>query len=247
MALIRFLPGFVRSKAFWVEDVQYILKNIPMKERHIVELFSGSAVISGNCAGSATLIDTDEVLCEILSRYDDQRVPEEFTSEMYFKYREEKDWWRYAFCLQKMAFSSIFRYSKSGFNVPKRSNLESIHVLPEYKKALSRWKKLQPVVLNQSYLELAPESFQGKILVADPPYEGSQASYNKKSFDYDTYWNYVDSLRYYARLVILFDRRENILKHFSINDISFYKQKTIRVNGKYEGDSDCMISLTTLK
>ena len=250
--LITFLPSFVGGKSYWVEDVRFLTKDYP----HFVEPFAGSAVLSANCAKTAHLNDIDIYLGLILSQFDQQIVPEEFTREMYYEVRGQEDWWRYAFCLSRMAFSGIFRHTKNGFNVQAKTgkNYEKVQVRDQYLSALARWKRLKPTITTYSYLDLDPSTFEGKTVILDPPYAGSVAWDNwcqnlrsHTAFNYEKYWEYVRETRKHAAIVILFDKRENIVTRFTPHDILFYKQKKIHVNGKYAQGIDAMVSLTTIK
>ena len=251
--LITFLPSFVGSKSYWVDDVRFLTKN----SRDFVEPFAGSAVLSANCAKTAYLNDLDPILCHILEHFDEQIVPDEFTREMFYQVRGEKDWWKYAFCLSRMAFSGIFRHTtKGGFNVQakKGKNYEKVCVREQYLAALARWKKLKPTVVSGSYLDLDPLTFEGKAVILDPPYAGSVAWDNwcqnlgkRTHFNYFEYWEYVNKVRKYADIVIVFEKRDNLFRRFEVADVLFYKQKIIHVNGKYSQSIDAMISLTTIK
>lgn len=251
--VITFLPSFVGSKSYWIDDVRHITKG----QTDFVELFAGSAVLSANCASTTFLCDIDPMICRILQDFNFQIVPEVFTREMYYKVRKQDDWWRYAFCLSRMAFSGVFRHTKNGFNVKAKDgkNYDEIRVRPQYEKALAKWRLLKPQVTCQSYEGINPESLEGKTVILDPPYEGSHAWGNWKqnlrtsqSFDYDAYWRYLSEVRKYASCVIVFDKRENLVYNkFSTREILFYKQRKMRVNGKYPAGVDAMIALTTLQ
>ncbi len=248
---ITFLPSFVGSKSYWIEDVRLLTR----EHTHFVEPFAGSAVLSANCASTAHLNDFDPILCRILAEFDQQIVPEEFTREEYYEVRGQDDWWRYAFCLSRMAFSGIFRHTKhGGFNVQAKpsKNYDKIHVREQYLQALTRWKRLKPTITSLSYIDIDPILFEGKTVILDPPYEGSLAWDNwcqnlrsHNAFNYTEYWRYVTDVRKYAAIVLLFDKRETILTHLSLGDILFYKQKKSRPNGRYSGNTDAMVSLTT--
>lgn len=244
-----FLPSFVGSKAYWVPDVRFLTR----KSGDFIEPFGGSAVLSANCASKALINDSDPYLCRILAEFDQQIVPEEFTKEMYYEVRGRSDWWRYAFCLSRMAFSGIFRHTANGFNVPIKTgkNYEKVMVREQYLIAFSRWKKLKPIITNGSYLDIDPGLYNGKTAIFDPPYAGSLAWDNwcqnlgsHTEFNYAEYWDYVQEVRKTAALVILFDKRENLKWRFTLHDILFYKQKKIHVNGKYAQDIDAMVSLS---
>jgi len=244
--LIKFFPSFVGSKAQWIKN-DVLREVVGDKENHIVELFCGSAVISANLAKSSLLVDIDPIICKILSRFDEQIVPEIFTAEDYFEKREADNWWQYAYCLQKMSFSGVFRYnaSKNKYNVPIKKNrdgtyyLMEINVRDEYLIALNRWKELHPGIINLSYLDIPIQNFKNSVVIFDPPYEGSKAAYNKE-FNYKLYWQIVERVREISNRVIVFDRVKNIQKN--LGDIECYTRK-MRVNGKYAGDEEGMCIL----
>lgn len=240
--MIKFLPSFVGSKAHWVPHIK---KLISTKE-DIIEPFCGSAVLSANLAKTTTLVDLDPYVCQILSKFDELIVPEIFTQENYFQCREKEDWWKYAFCLQKMSFSGVFRHSDNGYNVPVKKNIASVSLQEEYKTALRVWKKLNPTVINDSFLNLDLNLFVNKMIILDPPYEGSQASYNV-GFNYHDYWKWVSEIIPLAKYVFLFDRSTNIERKLKISQIRYLNQKKLRVNGKYDGDVETLVLLKTYK
>jgi len=232
---IRFLPSYVGSKQYWVSRLQDILDGRP-----IVELFAGSAVLSANFATRCILVDTDPMVTRILENFDKQIVPEVFTQEDYFAVRASKEWWRYAYCLQKMSFSGVFRYSKNGYNVPVKKNIQQISVRADYDRALKRWIELSPFVLNTSYTNVSYELINllgdDVVVVLDPPYEDSQAHYNRDGFNYTEYWSKVKSLRE-SFDVLAFDRESNIIRQgFEVSDT-----RKMRVNGAREGDSEAFV------
>jgi site-specific DNA-adenine methylase len=229
--LIKFLPSYVGSKAYWVD------KLAEYKGNDFIEVFSGSAVLSANLAKTAILNDTDPVINKIFSNYTKLIVPEKFTKEDYYTYRKDKNWWKYIYCLQKMSFSGVFRYSKNGFNVPMKNDLKKdfINVKDEYAKAKKRFKELNPTVLNKNYGDLDLKLFKDKVVIFDPPYEGSQAAYNKK-FDYVTYWDFVSKVSKIAKTTLIFDTQSNLEK-------AGYKviaTRKMRVNGSKEGDVEAL-------
>ena len=228
--MIKFLPSFVGSKQYWVSRLQPCLNNIPM-----VELFCGSSVLSANLASTAVLNDLDPMVSKILSRFDEQIVPEIFTQEDYFRVRKQEDWWRYAFCLQKMSFSGVFRYSKNGYNVPVKKQIESVELQEDYEKALCRWRDLSPTVLNVSYTDVPMSLCSGRTVILDPPYSGSKASYNT-GMNYEDYWSTVGFLKKCARSVLLFDRVHN----FQSQDIPIVATRKMRVAGHYDGDVEAI-------
>jgi hypothetical protein len=54
------------------------------------------------------------------------------------------------------------------------------------------------------------DDLRGKVVVMDPPYQGSQACYNDSRFDYHKYWEFVGRLRGVAKAVLLFDSIKNM-------------------------------------
>lgn len=240
--MIRFMPSYVGSKRLWVERLRGDLQGRP-----IAEMFCGSAVLSANLASKALLVDFDPMVASILSRFDEQVVPEVFTREDYYELRSRPDWWRYAYCLQSISFSGVFRYSeRSGYNVPAKGGADPAknkvnewNIRPSYEQALERWRDLNPTVLNTSYLDVTPDYIaetlgDDAVVVLDPPYEGSQASYNT-AFDYDAYWERVDVLRE-RFTTIVFDRVDNLISH----DLDVHGVRKMRVNGARPGDEEGM-------
>lgn len=132
-----------------------------------------------------------------------------------------------------MSFSGVFRYSKNGYNVPVKKNIKSISVRGEFEEALARYKELKPVVTNKSYLDIPLELMVGKVVVIDPPYEGSQASYNG-AFDYAEYWKRVSEITKVAKAVVLFDSVENIERR----GIPVLDTRKMRVNGARQGHGE---------
>lgn len=236
--MIKFLPSYVGSKAYWVEQLQ------PYKGSDIVELFAGSAVISANLAGTAVLNDRDEFIYKIFSNYEDLIVPEIFTEADYYRCRSQEDWWKYAYCLQKMSFSGVFRHSKNGYNVPmKKGYIDSVSIQGDYNEAKERYRELKPTVLNLSYDAVPTDLLRDRVVVLDPPYEKKQASYNGK-FDYNNYWVFVRSLPTIAKTVIVFDTNDNIRNNLKgIANVMGLKTRKMRVNGKHDGDSESMCIL----
>lgn len=229
--LIKFLPSYVGSKAYWVNFL------LPYKGQDFIETFSGSGVLSANLAKSAILNDLDPMVYKIFSNYEKLIVPKVFTTEDYFKYRSDKEWWKYIFCLQKMSFSGVFRYSKNGFNVPIKKDLKKkeISVQDDFKAAKKRFKELNPTILNLSYQDIPLENFKDKVVILDPPYEGSQAAYNRP-FDYKEYWEFVKKITPLAKAVILFDKKDNLEKA----GYEVLATRKMRVNGARPGDMEAV-------
>lgn len=202
---IKFLPSYVGSKSFWVNKLQ------KYKGRNFVELFCGSAVLSVNLAGTCVLNDKDPYIYNVLSRFDELIVPESFSPNEYFKYRTNKDWWRYVYYLAKMSYSGVFRYSKNGWNVPIKDKNKSYSLNKEYQTALSKWLELRPFVLQNDYTECNSFITLDSVLVLDPPYENTVASYVVNSnFDYHKYWEYVRLNENICKAIILFDFVRNL-------------------------------------
>lgn len=220
---IKFLPSYVGAKTRWIDALKQY------KGRNFVEIFCGSGVISANLASTCVLNDIDNYIYKIFSNYNDLIVPEVFTPEDYFKYRTQENWWQYVYCLQKMSFSGVFRYSKNGFNVPIKTN-KPISVANEYHKSLIRWNQLSPIVLNRQYYNLNEFIHPNSVLIIDPPYEKAQASYNK-SFDYHYYWEYIRLNENICKDIVVFDYEYNLPFDSMTN-------KNIRVNGAKRGDKE---------
>ena len=231
MKLIKFLPSYVGSKAYWVPFLQ------SYKGKSFVELFAGSAVISANLAKDTILVDTDIVISMILGSFYKQKSKSPFTQEDYFKYRSSPEWIEWVYMLQSMSFSGVFRYSKNGYNVPVKKALKQARdsIIEELTIAKKRWYELAPTVYTRSYNKIDISLLKGKVVVLDPPYQGSQASYNTK-FDYEEYWLYMESIKYFADTVILFDRKSNLVEQ----GIPVVAERKMRVNGARQGDTECM-------
>jgi len=251
--LIRFLPSYVGSKRAWVPYLQ------EFAGRPIVEMFSGSGVLSANLASQALLVDLDPIVAKVLSRFDEQIVPEEFTREDYYRTRKLENWWQYLYCLQSMSYSGVFRYSKNGYNVPakggedpEKNKVNTFHNRPSYEAALKRWKDLQPDVRQCSYLDITDADIAALgsdvLVILDPPYgdgesQKSQASYNDTTtqakngggFDFDAYWARAAEL--VSKFdVILFDRQFNLERNgYHVDGV-----RKMRVNGSRPGDVEAM-------
>jgi site-specific DNA-adenine methylase len=228
---IKFLPSYVGSKAFWLSKLE------SFRGKKIAELFCGSSVISANLASKAILNDFDLQLYTILNNFKDIPELETFTAKEYFVHRGDKDWWKYAFYFQKMSFSGVFRYSKNGYNVPIKPNIPEVHILSELLLAKKRMKELNPTILNKSYINVPFALYKDYVVILDPPYQGSLASYNT-SFNYEEYWAFVEDIKNKVPVLIIFDRESNLKKHFSIEEFQYRK---MTVNGKYQGDIEAMV------
>ena len=229
---VKFLPTYVGAKTRWLKKLKCL------EGDDIVELFCGSAVISCNYAKTAILNDIDPYVYKILLNYDKLITPEKFSLQDYYEHRKLANWWQYIYCLQKMSFSGVFRYSKNGYNVPPKKNKECVEVSEDYKLALDRYNTLKPIVTNKCYTEFDYNTFYNKTVILDPPYEGSQASYNIK-FDNEHYYKNVQKILKKSKYCVIFDRLKNIKKVFGDN-VTCYN-KTMRVNGKYDKDIECMV------
>lgn len=217
----------------WVERLSPILSG-----KHIVEPFCGSAVLSSSLASSATLNDLDPYIVKILEHFDQQIVPEVFTLEDYYRVRSQENWWRYAFCLQRMSFSGVFRYSKNGYNVPaKKQYISEVRLQPVYERALSRWYELTPLVTNTDYADVP--ILTDAVVVVDPPYENTQAAYNKKSFDYERYWQWIRSLEGRGTPVLVFDALANLERQ----GLRVVGTRKMRVNGSRDGSVEALAVL----
>lgn len=244
----RFLPSYVGSKTRWLPRLT------GLAGRPIVELFAGSAVISSAFASRALLVDTDPQIANVLSRFDELEVPEEFTRDDFYRVRSEPDWWRHAYNLQSLAFSGVYRHSKNGYNVSakggrdtSKNKVNTFFNRPSYEAALDRWRDLQPDVRNCSYLDITDEDIAAlgdPVIILDPPYgdgetQKSQAPYNdsasaKKNgmgFDFDAYWARAEELmeRYDC---VVFDRKSNL----ESQGLEVDAARKMRVNGSRPGD-----------
>ena len=233
--IFKFLPSYVGSKARWVEYLT------PYKGSDMVELFSGSAILSSNLAKTSVLNDLDPYIFKIFSNYGELIVPDEFTEEDYYRLRGSVDWWKYIYCLQKMSFSGVFRHSKNGYNVPmKKGYIKSVSLKEDFAVSKKRFEELKPQVLNLSYADIPTALLEGRVVVLDPPYQNKQASYNANKFDYDKYWKFVKSLRGVARTIIIFDTAGNIKSNLGVDSLV---TRNMRVNGKHPGDIEAVCIL----
>lgn len=222
--------SFVGSKKMWIKTLE------KYKDQPFIEPFCGSSVLSFNLAGACILNDVDPYIVKIISEFDKQVVPECFTREMYFKARNRSYWWRHVYCLQHMSFSGVFRYSRNGYNVPIKKDKNEIRVLDKYKLNLTRWLELEKTVYNQKYYNLPFDLFKDKVVILDPPYQGSQACYNDLQFNYNTYWKWLELIKDFGKVIIIFDRKKNLEDH----NIPIYQTRSMRVNGKHDGDIEAM-------
>lgn len=232
MRVTKFLPTWQGSKASWVKKLQHHYG------KDFVELFCGSCVISASLAKTAILNDIDPFIYKIMKYFDEQIVPDIFTKKEYLDIRFTEDWWKYSFCLMKLAHNSIFRYSKNGFNIVPKDNVREFDFRKEYKKSLLIWKKLSPTVFNLSYNEIPKELLYNKVVISDPPYENANAAYNN-TFDYHEYWEFIRNLESKCELVI-FDFIENI--PFICNG-----KKSLLPIGKYKKNKEGMFEFRKSK
>lgn len=231
-APFKFFSGYVGSKRAWIDKLR------ELKGLNFVELFAGSAALSANLAGTAVFNDSDEYVTKILANFDQQKVTNAFDEDEYKKVRMQNDWWKYAFCLQKMAFSGVFRYSKNGYNVPAKpkGTVKMDKIEEEYAYSLTRWKELNPKVVNGSYLDVPLELIENAVVILDPPYAGSKAAYNTKPFDYGKYWEFVEEVKTKVLVLIVFDRKENLQRR----GLPVFMERKMRVNGARQGDIEAM-------
>lgn len=234
--MIKFLPSYVGSKKQWVDRLAPLFKG-----EEFIEYFCGSAILSANLASKAILNDTDPFIYKILKNFNKQIVQETFSSHDYYRVRSAPDWWRYAYCLQRMSFSGVFRYSNNGYNVPIKKSKDGepigpVSVVEEYAEALARWEELKPIVTDMNYSELPYGLAHGRVAILDPPYDGSQAAYNLSSFSYGAYWNFVDGLKHHAKAIVIFDRLSNLEQR----GITPLDTRSMRVAGHYDGDTEAV-------
>jgi len=230
--LIKFLPSYVGSKAYWVKALERY------RGRSFVEFFAGSAVLSANLAGRAVLNDSDPFLHKYFLEYESQPVVETFTDADYFARRTQEDWWRWLYYLQKMCFSGVYRHSKNGYNVPIKPEYKSkpARLKGDIERSINRFRELDPVLLDLNYLNV-PMPWRPDIAILDPPYESKKAAYNAPPFDYGQYWDFGHRCIGLFRVVIVFDWDRNMRKHLPGRS---YETRNMRVNGKYEGAKEAM-------
>ena len=225
--MIKFLPSFVGSKSHWVSRLQ------DYNGYDFIELFAGSAVLSANLARHAILNDSDIYLYKYYSSYQDLPIIDVFTKDNYFDYRSRSDWYMFLYYLQKMSFSGVYRWSKNGYNVPIKKDNNVIMISDNLKHAKNRFKILNPKLYCLPYNEVDLPDLSKWVIILDPPYEHSKADYNKQSFDYHVYWEFVGKIIKKAKSIILFDTCSNM----PFNKIQTRKMV---VNGKYGGNIESM-------
>lgn len=232
MIIFTLLPSYVGSKKHWVKHLQ------EFKGKYIVEPFCGSAVLSFNLAGHCLLNDKDPFIYRIINNFDELIVPEEFSYADYFQARGNNDWWKYAFCFQSMSFSGVFRYSRNGYNVPIKPiwRDKNLKARDSYLVNLKHWQELDITVTNLNYYEINTNDIIGSVLIIDPPYQNSQASYNDKSMNYKFFWSWVDSVKDICETMIIFDHIDNL----ETQNIPVFKTRTMTVNGKYKPNTEAM-------
>jgi len=235
--LIKFLPSYVGSKAYWVRTLERY------KGRNFVEFFAGSAVISANLANQAVLNDLDPFLHKYFRQYESQPIVESFTDRNYFTKRRQKSWYRWLYYLQKMSFSGVYRWSKNGYNVPIKGDYKStgqhhksVHLKDDIDAAIARFKTLKPSLHNLDYTEV-PWPEHPDIAILDPPYQSKKAAYNAADFDYEQYWDFVNKCMDSFKVVIVFDWDANMRERLPGHH---YDTRKMRVNGKYAGALEAM-------
>lgn len=246
---VRLLPSYAGSKSHWIHRLEHL------RGRNIVELFAGTGSISMNYAANALLVELDPQLARILGHYDQLIVPEVFTRDDYYDVRGLPDWWRYAYGLSAMAFSGLFRYSDRGFNATHKGGgagkpgtsprHEAMRLRPEYTRALSRWHRLSPTVLNASYADVSDDAIaavgERPLVILDPPYEGTKTPYNDKhgGFDYDAYWERARELA--TRFdVIIFDTAGNLERA----GYQVHGTRTMKMNGARAAEAEAVSFVT---
>jgi len=230
-SLIKFLPSYVGSKAYWVRGLDRY------RGRHFVEFFGGSGVISANLASRAILNDTDPFLWRYFMEYESQPVMETFTEADYFDRRGRPDWWRWLYYLQKMSFSGVYRHSRNGYNVPIKQSYRggSVSLADDLHRSVARFRELAPELYMLDYADV-PVPEERDVAVLDPPYESKKAAYNVK-FDYGRYWEFVGECVRAFRTVIVFDWDQNMEAHLPGRP---YLKRNMRVNGKHKGATEAM-------
>lgn len=229
----RLFKSYVGSKASYVNKLR------EYSNRPFVELFAGSGVLSLNLAKSAVLCDSDPVIFNVLSRFDELVVPEVFTADDYARVRKLPDFWRHSYCLSAMAFSGVFRHNKNGFSVPMKKTLKEVRVRDCYLAALARWKELKPKVLNCDYKDVSLEDIRGVVCIADPPFEQATPTYSSANpnFNYNIYWQYLrECVMPIAKALIVFDFVSNLEKQ----GIPVCDTRKLRVNGARAGNVEGM-------
>lgn len=228
--MTRLLPCYIGSKARWIPSLERF------RGARIVEPFAGSAAVSFELAGEALWNEADPVLAYVLDRFDLQEVPDRFTMEDYARVRGRADWWRWTWCLQKLAFASVFRYGPRGFNVPPDRRRGEVSAREEYEAALRRWRELRPYVTCDDWAALPWDWYRGAIVVWDPPFEGSKTAYNR-AVDYGRYWRAVYAASLVAEASVVFDYEETL--RVRLPDAQVLTRK-MRPNAKYAGRIEAM-------
>lgn len=228
-AYIRFLPRYMGSKIRWLKYLEQY------KGRDFVEFFAGSASISANLAKRAVLNDLDPILHKYFCGYADQPVLGSFSDDDFYRVREQPDWLMHLYYLQRMVFSGVYNYNKCGlYNGPLRDEYlcRTIDLSSDIRRSIARFVELDPVISNFDYADiLIPDD--PDVAVLDPPYEGKQAGYNKRTdFDYDQYWVFVQECIERFQVVIVFDTTANLRAH-GFSDVF---TKNTRVCGHHTGD-----------
>jgi hypothetical protein len=227
-------PCYTGGKARWVSRLAERFAG-----RRFVEPFAGSAAISFALGESAWWNDLDPALTTVLARFPEQEVPDVFTLADYAEAARRPDWWRFAFCLSRMAFAGLFRYSRNGFNVSPDRRIPELRLRPEYEAALSRWNALDPVVTCGEWTRVPDEVYRDAVVVLDPPFQGSHTPYNRVA-DYAAFWRRAEELPAVAEAVIVFGYAEDLAGRFPGREIATRK---MRPNGKRAGQVEGMVVL----
>lgn len=133
---------------------------------------------------------------------------------------------------------------KSTYKDGREHSLESTQ--ESYKIALQRWNELnlKENMVCSDYVNISDSQYSfldNPVLIFDPPYKESQASYNAGNFNYDTYWNKVRSAIDEGRDILVFDTVKNLRERGLEPSVI----RNMRVNGKHAGSMEGMFS--TLK
>lgn len=201
--------NYIGNKARWAPRLERF------RGERFVEPFAGSAALSFELAGAAFWNERDPCLAWILSSYDQQEVPEVFTVADYDSVRYRPDWWRWSFCLQKLAFASEFRHGSANFAVPPDRRRPPRRFRWEYEENLARWRELAPEVRCGDWADVSWERYKGAVVVFDPPYGGSVVAYgHSKPMDVERYWRTVDAVSCLAKATLVFDFEATLRDRF---------------------------------
>jgi site-specific DNA-adenine methylase len=231
---VKTLPTFCGGKARWTKHLSQF------KGKKMVEPFAGSAAISFALASEALWNELDPALVLILSRFDEQIVPDVFTQADYYTVRAQPDWWKHAFCLQKMSFGGLFRHSKGKFNVPPDKRINEVHLRPQYEEALARWKELKPHVTQGDWANVPPAEYADAVVILDPPFKNSHTPYNNVE-NYRVYWQAVDKIVDIAETVIAFEYEDVLERFYPDHELV---TRVSRFSGKHPARTEAMVVLT---